>query len=94
MLTPKQIIQVRARIKRKMTIAAIMAELKVSKVDVERQRAELRRLGVDVPDSRRTNTSAKVAKLLDGGMKPSEIARKLGMSTEAIYLHRRQLKKV
>ena len=77
-----------------MTIAAIMAELKVSQVDVERQRAELRRLGVEVPDSRRTDTGAKVAKLLDGGMKPSEIANKLGMSIEAIYLHRRQLKKV
>ena len=94
MLTPKQIIQVRARIKRKMTIAAIMAELKVSQVDVERQRAELRRLGVDVPDSRRTDTRAKVEKLLDGGMKPAEIARKLGVSVEAVYLHRRQLKKV
>jgi DNA-binding CsgD family transcriptional regulator len=49
---------------------------------------------VDVPDSRRTDTGAKVAKLLDGGMKPAEIANKLGMSTEAIYLHRRNLKKV
>ena len=94
MLTPKQIIQVRARIKRKMTIAAIMAELKVSQVDVERQRAELRRLGVDVPDSRRTDTGAKVAKLLDGGMKPAAIAQKLGVSVEAIYLHRRKLKQV
>ena len=94
MLTPKQIIQVRARIKRKMTIAAIMADLKVSQVDVERQRAELRRLGVKVPDSRRTDTQAKVAKLLDGGMKVAEIAQKLGVSVEAIYLHRRQLKKV
>jgi len=77
-----------------MTIAAIMADLKVSQVDVERQRAELRRLGVKVPDSRRTDTQAKVAKLLDGGMKPAEIARKLGVSVEAVYLHRRQLKKV
>ena len=94
MLTPKQTIQVRARIKRKMTIAAIMAELKVSQVDIERQRAELRRLGVDVPDSRRTDTRAKVEKLLDRGMKPAEIARKLGVSVEAVYLHRRQLKKV
>ena len=94
MLTPKQIIQVRARIKRKMTIAAIMADLKVSQVDVERQRAELRRLGVKVPDSRRTDTQAKVEKLLDRGMKPAEIARKLGVSVEAVYLHRRQLKKV
>ena len=94
MLTPKQTIQVRARIKRKMTIAAIMADLKVSQVDVERQRAELRRLGVDVPDSRRTDTRAKVEKLLDRGMKPAEIARKLGVSVEAVYLHRRQLKKV
>ena len=94
MLTPKQIIQVRARIKRKMTISAIMAELNVPKVEVERQRDELRKMGVDVPDSRRTDTSAKVAKLLDGGMKPAEIAKKLGMSTEAIYLHRRKLRKV
>ena len=94
MLTPKQIIQVRARIKRKMTIAAIMADLKVSQVDVERQRAELRRLGVKVPDSRRTDTQAKVEKLLDRGMKPAEIAQKLGVSVEAVYLHRRQLKKV
>ena len=94
MLTPKQIIQVRARIQRKMTIAAIVAELKVPKVEVERQRAELRRMGVDVPDSRRTDTSAKVATLIDGGMKPSEIAKKLGLSAEAIYLHRRHLKKV
>ena len=86
--------QVRARIKRKMTIAAIMAELKVSQVEVERQREELRRLGVDVPDSRRTDTGAKVAKLLDGGMKPAAIAQKLGVSVEAVYLHRRQLKKV
>ncbi len=94
MLTPKQIIQVRARIKRKMTIAAIMAELKVPQVEVERQREELRRLGVDVPDSRRTDTGAKTAKLLADGMKPAEIAKKLGLSTEAIYLHRRKLKKV
>jgi DNA-binding NarL/FixJ family response regulator len=77
-----------------MTIAAIMAELKVSQVDVERQRADLRRLGVKVPDSRRTDTQAKVARLLDGGMKVAEIANKLGVSPEAIYLHRRQLKKV
>ena len=94
MLTPKQIIQVRARIKRKLTIAAIMAELNVSQVGVERQRAELRRLGVDVPDSRRTDTRAKVEKLLDGGLKPAEIAQKLGLSVEAIYLHRRKRKKV
>ena len=77
-----------------MTIAAIMADLKVSQVDVERQRAELRRLGVKVPDSRRTDTQAKVEKLLDRGMKPAEIAQKLGVSVEAVYLHRRQLKKV
>lgn len=94
MLTPKQIIQVRARIKRKMTIAAIRAELNVSQVDVERQRAELRDMGVDVPDSRRTDTGAKTAKLLADGMKPAEIAKKLGVSTEAIYMHRRKLKKV
>ena len=77
-----------------MTIAAIMAELKVPKVEVERQRAELRKMGVEVPDSRRTDTSAKVAKLLNGHMKPAEIAKKLGLSPEAIYLHRRQLKDV
>ena len=77
-----------------MTIAAIMAELKVPKVEVERQRAELRKMGVKVPDSRRTDTSAKVAKLLNGHMKPAEIAKKLGLSPEAIYLHRRQLKDV
>ena len=71
-----------------------MAELKVSQVDIERQRAELRRLGVDVPDSRRTDTRAKVEKLLDRGMKPAEIAQKLGLSVEAIYLHRRKLQKV
>ena len=94
MLTPKQTIQVRARIKRKMTIAAIMAELKVECCLVSRSGGALRRLGVEVPDSRRTDTRVKVEKLLDGGMKPAEIARKLGVSVEAVYLHRRQLKKV
>ena len=41
-----------------------------------------------------SDTQAKVARLLDGGMKPAEIAQKLGVSVEAVYLHRRQLKKV
>ncbi len=93
MLTPKQIIQVRARIKRKMTIAAIMAELKVPQVEVERQRAELRKLG-DVPDSRKKDTRAKVLAALAKGMLPAAISKKYGVCMETVYRYRRETKKV
>lgn len=93
MLTPKQIIQVRARIKRGATIAAIKAELKVPQVEVERQRAELRKLG-DVPDSRKKDTRAKVMAALDKGLTPSVIATKYGVCVETVYRYRREQKKV
>ena len=93
MLTPKQIIQVRARIKRGATITAIMAELKVPQVEVERQRAELRKLG-DVPDSRKKDTRAKVMAALAKGLLPAVISKKYGVCRETVYRYRRESKKV
>lgn len=91
MLTPKQIIQVRARIKRGATIAAIMVELKVPQVEVERQRAELRKLG-DVPDSRKKDTRAKVLAALAKGLLPAVISKKYGVCRETVYRYRREAK--
>ncbi len=93
MLTPKQIIQVRARIKRGATIAAIKAELGVPQVEIERQRAELRKLG-DVPDSRKKDTRAKVLAALAKGLLPAVISKKYGVCMETVYRYRREQKKV